>query len=410
MPILHLTKRTVDTAAPERMPDGKLRRTIYFDTATKGFGLLVTETGSKSFVVKYRAGKGRVAPTRRVTIGRYGSPWTVETARAEAKRLLGAVAHGADPAADRAEERSGRSRPRTVAGVVEQWLQRDQAKNRSVGSVIRIMHRHVLPTLGSKAIDDVRKSDLLDLIDKIADQTPVAANRALAHLKRFFRWAAARDIIEMDPAAHVLKPTAERRRERVLTDDELRAVWLAAERVAGPFGDGVRLLITTGARRDEVFRAKWAEIDLSANTLNLPPERNKVNHSRSIALSPLALSILHKAPRVGDYVLTTRGYTSFSGFGKCKSRLDELAGVSGWRLHDLRRTVATGLQRLGVRLEVIEAVLGHVSGSRSGIVGVYQRHRFEAEAREALTAWGAHIERLVTGAKGAEVVPLRRTR
>lgn len=411
MPTLPLTKRSVDAAAPERGPDGAPRRTIYFDKATKGFGLLVTESGAKSFVVKYRAGKGREAPTRRVTIGRYGSPWTVEMARDEAKRLLGVAAHGGDPAATRAAERKGSAEARTVAEVAEEWLRRDQAGNRSRAEVERVMQRDVLPVLGSRAVETIRKRDIIELIDAIADRgAPIMANRVLAHVKRLFRWSAGRDIIEADPAAHVEKPSPERRRERVLTDDELAAVWRAAERMGGPFGAGVRLLIATGARREEVFGLRCSEIDRDAALIRLPAERNKVAEERLIPLSSLAQAVLDDLPQLGPCALTTNGAAPFANIGKSKAALDRLADVSGWRLHDLRRTVATGLQRLGVRLEVIEAVLGHVSGSRAGIVGIYQRHRFNDEAREALAAWGAHVERLLTGSTGAEVVPLRRVR
>lgn len=411
MPTMHLTKRSIDAAGPERGPDGEPGRTIHFDTATKGFGLLVTATGAKRFVLKYRAGKGRKAPTRLVTIGRYGSPWTVETARDEAKRLLGVVAHGGDPAAVRAEERKGRTKVRTLAEVAEEWLRRDQAGNRSRAEVGRVMQRDVLPVLGARPVETIRKRDILELIDGVADRgAPIMANRVLAHVKRLFRWAAGRDIIEADPAAHVEKPAPERRRERVLSDDELLAVWRAAERMGGPFGAGVRLLIATGARREEVFGLRWSEIDRDAAAIRLPAERNKVAEERLIPLSPPALAVLDDLPQMGTCALTTNGTAPFANIGKSKAALDKLAGVSGWRLHDLRRTVATGLQRLGVRLEVIEAVLGHVSGTRAGIVGIYQRHRFTSESREALAAWAAHIERLLAGGKGADVVPLRRAR
>jgi integrase len=453
MPIMQLTKRSVDAAVPELGPDGKPRRTIYFDRTIKGFGLLVTESGSKSFVVKYRAGKGRIAPTRRYTIGRYGSPWTVEMARDEAKRLLGVAAQGGDPAAERSQLRKGGAQVHTLTQVAEEWLERDQAGNRSRAEVERIMRRDVLPVLGARLVDAIRKRDIIDLIDGIADRgAPTMANRVLAHVKRLFRWAAGRDIIETDPAAHVEKPTPERRRERVLSDDELMAVWRAAERMSGPFGAGVRLLIATGARREEVFGLRWPELDREHAVVRLPPERNKVAEERLIPLSPLASAVIDSLPKVvppartsttetdGEpevvpCVLTTNGRVPFANIGRSKAALDTAIATArrnatkpsrqgepltdeerkthalpGWRLHDLRRTVATGMQRLGVRLEVIEAVLGHVSGTRAGIVGIYQRHRFTAEAREALAAWGAHIERLLAGGTRAKVVPLRRTR
>ena len=260
MPTVTLTKRTVDAAEPEPMADGKRRRTIYFDQDVKGFGLLVTEQGSKSFVVKYRVGSGRAAPTRRVTIGRYGSPWTLEQARAAAKRILGEVALGRDPAAERAEKRRGADPERTVATIVDRWLKRDQAENRTVDEVRRIMEREVLPHIGKLPIAEVRKRDIIQLVDQVADRAPVRANRVLAHTKRLFRWAASRDLIEIDPAAHIEKPTPELKRDRVLSDGELVAIWRAAAAMGSPFGAGVQLLIATGARREEVFALGRKEI------------------------------------------------------------------------------------------------------------------------------------------------------
>jgi integrase len=261
---------------------------------------------------------------------------------------------------------------------------------------------------------------------------PIMANRVLAHTKRLFSWAAGRDLIENDPAAHIERPGEVVTRDRVLTDRELVAVWRAAEGTAGPFGAGVHLLIATGARREEVFGAAWAEVETEPACIRLPPARNKVKEPRAIPLSPLALGVLDELPRLGRFVVSTRGDKAFANAGHGKAKLDATIArqraevrlgrplaegeepaaddaLAAWRLHDLRRTVATGLQRLGVRLEVIEAVLGHTAGTRAGIVAVYQRHRYEAEAREALATWAAHVQRLLDGDRAcAEVVPLRR--
>jgi integrase len=422
MPTIKLTKRAVDDAEPERGAEGQIRTTIYFDRDVKGFGLLVTQHGSKSFVVKYRAGSGRSAPTRRVTIGRYGSPWTVEQARSEAKRILGEVARGSDPAAQRAAKRRGVDDDRTVAAITERWLQRDQSDNRTVDEVRRIMAREVLPWLGKLPMAEVRKRDIIEVIDRVAERAPVRANRVLAHTKRLFRWAASRDLIETDPAVHIEKPSPENRRDRVLTEVELVEVWRALEGMTPPFLAGVRLLMLTAARKSEIFEAIWPE--LVDGALALPAERAKAKEGRMIPLSPAALGIIEALPRFAGsrWLLTMDGRHPYANSGHAKVLLDQrilharrvlnpgsAAPMPPWRLHDLRRTVATGLQKLGVRLEVIEAVLGHVSGSRAGIVGVYQCHRFDSEAREALIAWGDHLQRLIDGnSKDAEGVPVRR--
>jgi integrase len=168
-----------------------------------------------------------------------------------------------------------------------------------------------------------------------------------------------------------------------------------------------QMLILTGARRTEIAALRWSEI--KDDTIILPRERTKSGEAHTIPLAPQALAILKDLPRIGpsDFVFTTNGRNPFIDFSGSKRRLDAITKIPPWRIHDLRRTVATGLQRLGINLQVIEAVLGHVGGSRSGIVGVYQRHSFDAEKRTALEAWAREVERIVDG-KPAKVLPLRR--
>ena len=395
MPTIALTKRTIDAA--QVAADG--RRVIYFDKTLPGFGLLVTSTGAKSFVVQYRQGSGRAAPTRRLTLGSYGV-LTPDEARGEARRILADVARGIDP-------RPAATPTHTVAAVVEEWLVRDQGQNRSRAEVERIMRKHVLPVLGGRSIGDVHKRDIIALVEQVADRgTPVMANRVLAHTKRLFRWAAGRDLVDADPAAHVEKPAPEHSRDRVLSDAELVAVWRAAEGMSGPYGAGVRLLIATGARREEIFGLRRSEIVDDA--IHLGAERSKNKVARIVPLLPLARRVLTELSAGAEFVVSADGTRPFTNYTYSKAKLDAVAGVADWRLHDLRRSVATGLQRLGVRLETIEAVLGHVGGSRAGIVRVYQRHQFAEEARAALTAWSAHLQRLLDGADSADVVPLRR--
>ena len=191
-----------------------------------------------------------------------------------------------------------------------------------------------------------------------------------------------------------MKPLAkEVERDRVLTDRELAAVYRAAGEIGWGFGAMVQLLALTGQRRNEVAGMQWDELDLRAKTWTIPKERAKNAEGHIVPLSPQAVAIIEALPRIvgSPYVFTTTGTSCISGFSKGKAELDAMVKLPAWRLHDLRRTVATGMAKLGVDLPVIERVLNHVSGSFAGIVGVYQKHKYQDEMRKALDAWAAHV-------------------
>jgi integrase len=255
------------------------------------------------------------------------------------------------------------------------------------------------------------------MLNDITERSPTTANRVLSVTRRIFNWAIEEEIVAVSPISK-LKATKEASRDRVLDDVEIKLVWKAFEKIGWPFGSVGQLLILTGARRTEVAEARWTEFDLAAKTWTLPKERAKNGVTHVIPLSDMAIEILQKLPRIannGDFVFTF-GRVAVKGFARKKIELDAAiaadtgASIAGWTLHDLRRVVATNLQRLGVRLEVTEAVLNHVSGSRSGIVGVYQRHDFAAEKRAALDSWARRLDALVNGAEGSNVVELASVR
>jgi integrase len=234
------------------------------------------------------------------------------------------------------------------------------------------------------------------VLDRI--EAPVATNRVHSIVRKFFNWAVENDLIANSPVAGIKPPNPETSRDRVLTDDELKAVWREAEKVGYPFGSILQLLILTGQRRGEVTGMMWSELDLDAGLWVLPRERVKNNRRHEVPLSRQAVAILRALPRIGDkcsgsahsYVFTLNGTAPYNGF-KAKDRFD--VGIAPWTVHDLRRTCASGMARLGTNLVVIEKVLNHVSGSLAGIVGVYRRHEFAAEKRAALQQWADHVER-----------------
>ena len=239
-----------------------------------------------------------------------------------------------------------------------------------------------------------------------------------------FKWAEDRGDIPRSPLEGMTAPGGVASRDRVLSDLELRAIWKASESLGYPFGPIIRLLIATGQRREEVAALRWEEIDRKQAVWTLPAVRAKNGIAHVVPLSTLTMYLINELaieaasvecgplqswPPAG-YLFTTTGTTAVSGHSKAKSRLDLLLSqqavssdgvadayqviTSAWRVHDIRRSFATGMQRLGVRFEVTEAVLNHVSGSKSGVAGIYQRHDWKDEKREALELWSEHLRSL----------------
>jgi len=407
------------STAIERLKSGPERRELP-DDRIKGLYLVVQPSGRKSWAVRTRIA-GRPA---KLAVGPYPAVG-LKDARERATKLLGAIARGEDPRENKRQAK--RQASDTVAAVVKQWLERDQQDNRSRGEVERALGRDVLPAWGRRSIHTITRRDVIDVLDTIAERgATTLARRVHAYLHRLFRWSASRGILAASPMDNVPKPGREQPRDRVLEDAELARLWRATERLGLPFGPLVRLLMLTGARREEIRALAWDEV--KDNAIRLAGARTKTGVAHVIPLAPEAVALLDALPRIAApgtdtarLCFTTNGETPVSGMSKAKARLDAIAASIGsdggilaepaplapWRLHDLRRTVATGLQRLGSRLEVIEAVLGHVGGSRAGIVGVYQRHSFEPEKRIALEAWARHVVGL-TQPPAEKVTPLRR--
>jgi integrase len=273
---------------------------------------------------------------------------------------------------------------------------------RRVDEVASILDRRFVQHFPGRRLGSIEKREIQVVIDEIAETLPIAANRALAWIRRFYGWAIERDLVTINPAAGI-KRLHEAERERELSEAELAALWQACDAIAWPHGPAVKLLMLTGARRDEVGDATWREINLDKATWTLPAERSKNFREHRIHLSPLAVETIAGCYRIEnqDDLVFSRGRGNALRWSECKRRLDaEMRAIRGdsfqpWRLHDIRRSLATGLQRLGAQLQVIESVLGHVSGSRAGIVGVYQRHSFEPEAADALDAWARRLAEIV---------------
>lgn len=247
------------------------------------------------------------------------------------------------------------------------------------------------------------------MLDEVAARAPIQANRLLGHVRRLCAFSVARGILTESPAIGLKPPAREQSRDRVLADPELATIWNACGQLGWPGGPLVRLLAATGARRDEIAHAAWSEIDLEARTLTVPPERFKSGTTHVILLNDGAVEVLQNCPVVGEsgLLFPSQADTPISSYARIKNNLAGLSEVSGWRLHDLRRTVASGMARLGTPPQALARVLGHsASAGRGGVLAVYDRHTYDREARAAVDAWGRELMRIV-GREQSQVLPLR---
>jgi len=383
-----MPRRSLTTASVARLKPPSQGQLDYFDKGFPGLALRISYGGGKSFVFFYRI-SGKL---RRMTLGTFPALSLADAREAWRCARKEAIA-GRDPVLARKREKPAID----FEHVASEWLMRDQAKNKSRREVQRIVNRELIPAWGQRPVPEITRRDILDLIDGIADRgSPIMARRVLAYVHRLFKWAVGRGIIDTNPATDLPKPGSETKRDRVLSDDEVIAVWNASISLGWPFGEAIRLLILTGARREEIGALQWNEI--ADRQIRLSSARTKNGNPHTIPLSAPALTIIEGLPRIvgSTLVFTTSGKTPISGWSRAKVALDEKIAIpTPWRIHDLRRTVATGLQKLGISLQVIEAILGHVSGSRAGVVGTYQRHSFDDEKRAALEAWDAYVLALV---------------
>ena len=385
-------KLTTQTIARYQPPQGKDDH-IVFDEDLSGFGLRY-RAGKRVWIYQYAFGSGKDRVNARMTLGEFPA-LSPAKARDTAQDLYAKVRLGQHPASDKKKSRT--EARYTFGRLVTAYLefQRSELRSHSHGEITRYLDRYAksLHGLPATAIDRKKIADLLDTIG--AQHGPVSCNRARSALSALFAWSMRRGLHNSNPVVGT-EQRKERSRDRILTDLELARIWNALNN--SDYSDIIRLLILTGQRAGEVAGLRWSEINFDEGLICLPAERCKNGQPHQIPMSKVVADILGARPRNREYVFGT-GAEGFNGWGKCKDRLDAQLGpaMPEWVQHDLRRTFATGLQRLGVRLEVTEAILNHISGSRAGIAGIYQRHDWAAEKRQALDAWAAHVLAVVSG-------------
>jgi integrase len=419
------------------------------DPGCKGLYLVVQPAGAKSWAFRYRfSGKPKKLTIGPVYLGkeepeevRLDRPNTLAGARKLAGEAALQVAKGIDPAKHKKREKhqarlraeNAESLDRdTVEAVARLFIEKYAKANtkkrswietarliglkpsRSDPSKLVVTEKNwVLSQWRSRLVHEITRRDVHELLDRIvAMGSPVAANRVLAAIRKMFSWAASRDIITVSPCIGVRPPTGETSRDRVLSDDELRLIWRAADTIGWPFGPMTQLLALTLQRRNEVAEIDRSELRWQDKLWVIPKERVKNSQEHEVALSPAALRIFEGLPKIGKsgLVFTVTGDTPVSGFSRAKRRLDaeilklqkadaalrgddpnEVRPIPPWTLHDLRRTGASGMARLGIQLPVIEKILNHTSGSFKGVAGVYQRYSYSDEKRVALDTWARFV-------------------
>jgi integrase len=397
-------KITARTVTGLKLPRDK-NDAIYFDDDMPGFGIRLRVSGQqvrRSWVAQYRS-FGR---TRRVLLGS-AEILGAEQARAAAKKILARVTLGHDPQAEKAARRQKDTH--SLKGVVGDYLAFKQktVRPRTYAEIVRYLTGHFFKPLHKVPIDQITRRDVAARLTKITlENGTITASRARIALSGFYVWALGQGMAEANPVIGTTRPQEAKPRERVLDDGELAAIWGACDEDA--FGKVIRLLILTGARRAEVGGMRWSELDFERGTWTIPAERVKNGRQHTLPLTPFAISIIESVPRrVGrDHLFGTRSDGGLSHW-HAKAELDQRLTIKPWRIHDLRRSLATRLCDLGVAPHVVEQILNHQSGHRAGIVGIYNRSRYEREVVTALSMWTDHILTLVKGGE-RKVVTMHR--
>ena len=385
-------RKTLTHANVEALKPPSSGQIDYWDTRTPGFGVRVSMGGAKSWILMYRRG-GR---KRRLVLGRFPEMGLAD-ARLSARGHLGDIARGADPA----QERVAAKAAETFGELAELYLERHafvHKRPRSAHEDVLMLNADLLPAWRNRKLLEIKRKDVIALLDEIMRRgAPIHANRVRGLISVMFNFAIGRDLIEYNPAHKVPRPAPERTRDRVLTDDELRRLWVALHQEPLHVAAFFKLALLLAARKSELLGMAWSEVDRSTGWWTIPAARAKNNLSHRVPLGPMALDLLRSlnamhdeqwvfpGGRVGRSQAQTQGWVQ---------RIRQNAGLEDFRLHDLRRTAASNLTSLGIPRLVVSKLLNHAEG---GVTRIYDRHSYDAEKRAALLRWEERLSELVTG-------------
>jgi integrase len=383
-------------------------RIVYIDRGAPGLELRVSTDGRKAWSIRYRPKGGE---RKRETFGTYPAVSLAE-ARQRAREIGAAATKGIDlPTVEkheRGEERKAAGRPQTVGKLLDEYVEHYCKSNQRQWLLTeRMLANHVRPAIGKKLLGELRRADIVELLDGLQNEKGFKAqvNRVRAQVVAAFNWAIEREYLDTNPAATIKRRKIETPRDRVLTDDELRAIWRAADGLSDPSRSLVKSWILTGQRRDELRCMTWREVDLNRAVWTLPAGRNKGKRDHEIPLAPAMLALIEALPRRSHYVFTIDGARPYSGQEYLKAILDRESGVKGWTFHDFRRTASTGMAALHVPQDTIDRVLNHAKGT---LAGTYNRHQYLDQKREALDAWAERVAFITGEARdAANVVELK---
>lgn len=395
MPTLKLTDRAV-----QALKSPATGRIDYFDEKLPGFGVRVSESGHKSWIVMYRHARR----FRRLTLGPYPR-LSLADARQLAREALHHAATGQDPAARKKAERAAETFGELAALYMEKHA---KPKKRSWREDERTLNHDVLPKWKNVPAKAITRRDVRELLERIVERgAPIQANRTLAIVRKLFNFAIEREVVDVNPCQAIRQPAPSRQRDRVLSADEIRALWQAAEQ--SPVGPLYQLYLLTAQRGGELRRMRWEELDLDGTWWTIPAERSKNKLPHRVPLSAQAVAILRRlrdASNGSSWVFP--GKVPSEPLTQIQGQLDKLREAAGvdFKPHDLRRTAASHMTSMGISRLTVGKILNHVE---QGVTAVYDRHSYDREKQEALNAWAARLEAIVsgTGATSAKVIPLR---
>jgi len=409
------------------------------DSRCKGLYLLIQPSGHKSWAVRYRI----FGKPQKLTIGKV-EDIPLDDARKRADKIIDAVKAGRDPLAEKAEkaeqEKDLDEHPDAFPVVLAAFIRFQKRTNspRYAKESEQMFEREVAKRWKNKKITDITRRDISRVLDEMVEgvnrekEIPVMANRLFSQLRRLFNWSIEKGFMDYTPMFKMPAPHDEDLRTRKLSDDELRWLWQASDEIEYPFGPIVKLLMITAQRRTEVGSARWREFELDGNMpmWTIPPERAKNKNEHMLPLTGMALEVIKTVPMLPqektDFLFTTTLKTPVSGWGRCKESLDaamlaiaqkqaiergedpDKVEIESWILHDIRRTIATKMGKLGVLPHVGDVVLNHVSGEIKGVTRRYNQHDYLEKKEEALVTWSEALKVILAGGAGSNVIPLRR--